>query len=257
MSMTRANIAQSLGRTEGSITQRGRRLNISFDNPIKKARYEKNHTFFEVPTLENSYLAGLLAADGWIRPCSGDKTINQVGISLKAEDAHLLDHMRQATGYTGVIRKYCVDTYPQAELRISGVAQWLIDLKKHWGLIPSKTFTLLPPDEHTLTPDQVKAFLVGFIEGDGYIAISGGTLKVSIVTASPEFADWLEKIFMRLGQAKPTRSLHVNGTAHYLDFYGANARRLCASLMEVGVHKLMRKWDIAQAEIAKHDLKGH
>lgn len=171
-SMTRAEIARVLGRTEGSIAQRGRRLGVEFKNALKNASYEKNHDFFRLPGVENSYLAGLLAADGWVRPQNGEKMINQVGISLKRDDVALLDYIREVTGYTGVIRDYSVQGHLQSELRISGVLGWIRDLKKHWNVVPNKSYILRPP-KASLTDDQLKAYLVGFIEGDGYIAISG------------------------------------------------------------------------------------
>ncbi|GAA0794615.1 hypothetical protein [Marinobacterium sediminicola] len=250
-SMTRAEIARALGRSEGSVNQRGQRLNVAFQNPLKQAKYEKDHDFFRVPSLENSYLAGLLAADGWIRPESAGKTINQVGISLKAQDRHLLEYLRTASGYTGVIREYRADEYPQTELRISGVPQWIEDLERFWNLTPNKTFSLQPPNEALLTPEQILAFHVGLIEGDGFIGITGGTLKIEMVTASESFADWLEQSWGSITQAQPSRYLHRDGRAHYVSLYGANARRLCRALLATGMPRLMRKWNTAISEIEK------
>ncbi|SFM92233.1 LAGLIDADG family homing endonuclease [Halopseudomonas yangmingensis] len=251
--MTRAEIGKLLGRSEGSISLRGRRLGLTFCNPVKNSRYDKDHDFFRVPTLENSYLAGLLAADGWVKPNSQDKVINQVAISLKSGDASLLENIRVSTGYTGAVRNYMQGRYPQSELRICGVKNWVVDLKKNWNIDPVKTYILQPPNEKLLSPEMVRAFLVGFIEGDGYIAVSGGTLKVSVPTASKAFADWIEKAFADISEGRPSRSLHSKSAVTYIDIYGANARRLCHRLMDVGVHKLMRKWDVAVAEIDRHN----
>ncbi len=235
------------------MTNRGRRLGVVFKNNKKNSKYEKDHDFFFQPNLENSYWAGLLAADGWIRPESAGKTINQVGISLKSADSHLLESFREAAGYTGVIREYNADGFPQAELRISGVPQWISDLQYHWNLTPRKTLTLQPPNESLLTQGQLMAFHVGLIEGDGHICIKGGTLKIEMVTASEDFADWLEQSWAKIARAQPSRYLHKNGTAHYVGLFGANARRLCSKLMATKTHRLMRKWDIARSEIAKYN----
>lgn len=255
LSMTRAAIAKQLGRSEGSINQRGIRLGVGFQHESKNAIYDKAHDFFETPTLENSYVAGLIAADGWLRPMSSGKVINQVGIALKRSDKHLLEYIRTVTGYTGDIRDFYafVDgkAYPNSELRISGVPQWLADLKTYWNLTPNKTYTLQPPNEEYLTHEQVLAFHVGLIEGDGYIRFNKGTLTVSMVTASEKFADWISDSWERIVGAKPSRELHQNGKAHYIIFHGKNARSLCSQLMAINVHRLMRKWDIAKAEIAR------
>lgn len=249
--MTRAEIGAHLGRSEGSITQRGQRLGINFVNPIKHSCYDKNHLFFQTPNLENCYMAGLLAADGWIRPESGGKNINQVGISLRYTDRYILEWIRLVTGYTGPIRDYtATGGYPQAELRISGVPEWIRDLQHHWNLVPNKSRVLAPPSAK-LTTDQIAAFLVGFIEGDGHIGDANGTLKVSVVTASKELADWLEAQFARISGGMPSRELHIHGVAHYVLVYGYNARRLCEQLLRVGVHKLTRKWAFAESEIRR------
>lgn len=255
LSMTRAAIAKHLGRTEGSVTQRGGRLGVAFQHESKRAIYDKIYDFFETPTLENSYVAGLIAADGWLRPKSSGKIISQVGISLKISDIEILEYIQAITGYTGVIRPYNAfingKAYPNAELRISGVPTWLIDLNIYWNLTPKKTYNLQPPNEEYLTHEQVLAYHVGLIEGDGYIRFNNGALSVSMVTASEKFADWISDSWERIVGAKPSRELHQNGKAHYIIFHGKNARSLCSQLMAINVHRLMRKWDIAKAEIAR------
>ncbi|WP_417667392.1 LAGLIDADG family homing endonuclease [Pseudidiomarina sp.] len=244
-SMVRADIAKTLGRTEGSVSQRGRRLGVIFQNKKKNTKYQKKYDFFETPNLQNSYVAGLLAADGWVKPASSGKIINQVGIALKYSDAHLLEYIRDITGYTGNIRDFTVGAHLQSELRISGVPQWLHDLEANWNLVPCKSYILTGPTELQLNKEQLLAYLVGLIEGDGHICDKNKTLKIEVVTASPRLADWLENTFERLVEAKPSRSLHSHGKAHYIGFYGANARKLSELLMSIGVHRLMRKWSVA------------
>ncbi|WP_418139577.1 GcrA family cell cycle regulator [Oceanimonas smirnovii] len=253
--LTRYEIAQTLGRTEGSVSQRGIRLGVTFENISKMSRYDKNHDYFSVPTIENSYLAGLLAADGWIKPKNGIKVINMVGISLSRRDLHLIEYIRDITGYTGVIRHYDVDGHHQSELRICAVPQWIDDLKKHWNVTPNKTFTLKPPNENNLTSDQLLAYHVGLIDGDGYIDINNGTLRISLCTASSSMADWLELSWGRIAGAAPSRGPHKNNTVHYISFYGNNARSLCKKLMSLNIHKLERKWSVAESEIAKFRTK--
>ncbi|MFD1009382.1 LAGLIDADG family homing endonuclease [Oceanisphaera ostreae] len=250
--MTMAEIGLVLGRSEGSVYQRGLRLGVAFKNPAKCAKYEKNHTYFNQPTVENSYVAGLLAADGWIKPMNVDKPINQVGIALAEKDLHLLEYIREVTGYTGVIRSFKVKGHSQNELRISGVPQWIEDLNTHWSLTPNKSYTIQPPNEDHLTREQILAYHVGLIEGDGHVRHNNGTLTVSMVTASKDFADWLQYSWEHIAGARPTRCIHQNQTAHYVIFHGRNARRLCSKLMSVGVHRLARKWNIAQSEIDKY-----
>ncbi|MGH1429839.1 MAG: hypothetical protein K6L74_06815 [Neptuniibacter sp.] len=167
--MTRAEIGTMIGRSEGSVSLRGKRLGVVFTASGKTARYTKNMMFFNKPSVVNAYIAGWLASDGWIRPESNGKPINQVGISLARKDRHILEYIRSTTEYSGVIRDYEADGYPQSEMRISGVPQWLEDLEKYWNLVPNKTKILQPPNLGLLSEEQVLAYMVGLIEGDGYI----------------------------------------------------------------------------------------
>ncbi|MCW8884750.1 MAG: hypothetical protein OQK12_05775 [Motiliproteus sp.] len=198
--MTRATIAEVLNRSEGSIAQRGRRLGVTFYDPSKNAIYSKNMGFFQTPTLLNSYIAGWIATDGWVRPESVGKPINQVGISLARKDIHILRYLKNVTDYSGVIREYEVDGHPQAELRISGVPQWIEDLERHWNITPNKTYTLEPPETGSISQAQLLAYHVGLVEGDGYIGISNNTLKISFVSASEPFVSWVSECWVNRHQ---------------------------------------------------------
>ena len=250
-SLTRAVIGKAIGRSEGSVSLRGKRLGIEFCDPSKHAIYSKNMHFFSYPNIFNAYIAGWIASDGWIRPISSDKTINQVGISLAIKDIHILEYFKAVTEYSGAIREYDAGGYPQAELRISGVPQWLIDLENHWRLTPKKTYTLQPPNLDTLSHEQLLAYMVGLIEGDGHVKKAKGTLVVSFVTASKPFSEWVAQVWGQLSGGEPTEYTHKTSEAYYINLYGKNARNLCRELLKVNVHRLNRKWGIAEQEIER------
>ncbi|MFY0676703.1 MAG: LAGLIDADG family homing endonuclease [Neptuniibacter sp.] len=218
--MTRAEIGKAIGRSEGSVSRRGERLGVVFADPSKNAIYTKNMMFFNIPSGVNAYIAGWLASDGWIRPKSNRKPINQVGISVARKDRHILEYIRSATEYSGVIRDYAIDGYPQSEMRISGVPQWLDDLEKNWSLVPNKTKILRPPNLELLSEVQVLAYMVGLIEGDGNIRISNNTLCVSFVTASKGFADWVVQFWSGFVKGTPSEYKHGFSDAYYVNVYG-------------------------------------
>lgn len=247
-------ISKLLGRSLGSVQQRGKRLGIKFNHPRKHAQYQKNHSFFDEPRLMNCYIAGLLASDGWIRPKSSDKAINQVGISLARKDIHVIEHIKEKTGYTGPIRKYEVDGHPQAELRINGVPQWISSLEKNWGIKKNKSLTLDGPPI-SLQHDYLLAYLSGLIEGDGSVRFNNGTLELSYTSGSKQFADWMRNTWVDLTGAQPwfsEESKNRKNPAYYIKFYGGNARNLCGQLMKSNITMMNRKWDNARLEITKH-----
>ncbi len=252
--MTRAEIGKAIGRSEGSVSRRGERLEIDFQDPSKKTQYTKNMNFFSSPNIFNSYIAGWIASDGWIRPKSSNKSINQVGISVAEKDMAILEYIKTVTEYSGVIREYEADNkYPQAELRISGVPQWLDDLDAYWNLTPNKTHTIQPPNLELLSNDQLLAYHVGLIEGDGHICMTNKTLMVGFVSASKPFADWVSLSWKAIVGADPSEYKHKSRKAYYVNVYGRNARNLCRELFKLQVHRLDRKWDIALHEVERWD----
>ena len=156
-----------------------------------------------------------------------------------------------------MIRDYETDGYPQSEIRISGVPQWLEALEKYWSLVACKTKILQPPNQQLLCEEQLLAYMVGLIEGDGYIRISNNTLCVSFVTASKDLADWVVQFWNEIVEGRPSEYKHGYSDAYYINVYGKNARDLCRALMSMNVHRLSRKWDVAIAEIERWEKRGH
>lgn len=247
--MTRAEIGIAIGRSEGSVSRRGERLEIDFKSSSKNTRYTKNMNFFSSPNIFNSYIAGWIASDGWIRPESVGKPINQVGIAVSEKDRFILEHIKTSTEYTGTIREFEVDIFPQTELRMSGVPQWLKDLKQHWNIVPNKTYILQPPKKTALSHAQLLAYHVGLMEGDGHVGMNNGTLLVSFVSASKPFVNWVGQFWEQLIQNTPSYHVHTSGKAYYVNLHGKNARNLCRNLFKVEVHRMNRKWDIVKTEL--------
>lgn len=256
-SMTRVEIGTHLGRSEGSISHRGKRLRVQFADESKRAIYSKNKEFFDSPDLTNSYLAGLIATDGWVRPESSEKPINQVGISLSKKDRAILEFIKDATQYEGDIRDYSTkDEHQQSELRINGVPTWLAALSRTWNIGPNKTHTLTPPNTDLLDDEQIAAYLVGAIEGDGSVSMKNGTLMISLVSASLPYIEWIQQIWRGYCGAEGNIYKHKTLNAYYLSLFGQNARLVSHKLMQVGVHRLERKWDVAKSEILKFQDVG-
>jgi len=251
-------IANALGRSIGSVRQRANRLGIRFYTKEKNTQYQKNHMFFDQPSMENCYIAGLIASDGWIRPVSSDKPINQVGISVAKKDIAILKKLKKKVGYTGPIREYEVDGMPQAELRINGVPQWIEDLDEHWGIKPQKSLTISKPPNQLDRLNQL-AYLVGLIEGDGSIRINNKTLEITYATGSKDFAYWIRDTWQELVEAVPGFAVYTKNRknpAYYITLHGSNARKLCHLLMGTQVTRMNRKCDVSRLAISKFSLKN-
>lgn len=129
--------------------------------------YNKQHTFFAIPNTINSYWAGFIAADGSI-----GKNGNSLTISISAKDKEHLKKFSSLVSKDYSIREYQVlrenGPYDYVEFNLSS-PNWKKDLDRHWGIHPAKTFTIKFPTG--LSVENTKAFICGYIDGDGSIYV--------------------------------------------------------------------------------------
>lgn len=129
--------------------------------------YHKNHTFFTTPNKINSYWAGFIAADGNI-----SKKGNTLTLSLSAKDKQHLQKFNSLVSTDYHIREF------QAEKECGlcdyvtfslSSQDWKCDLRQNWGINPNKTHTITFPVG--LSIENTKAFICGYIDGDGCIYV--------------------------------------------------------------------------------------
>lgn len=141
--------------------------------------YTRDETFFDIPNILNSYYAGWIASDGSIIPISQNKV--RVEISLQDRDVDMLIGFKNATKYTGPVQDLeaseprCIMPdqkesvcRPQKRLQIL-CKPWADNLLRHWNIIPNKSLTYIGPNSSTFENDA--AFILGYIEGDGFISV--------------------------------------------------------------------------------------
>lgn len=129
--------------------------------------HNKDHDFFTTPNLTNSYWAGFIAADGNV-----GKNSNSLTISLAAKDKEHLRKLSNLLAPEYVMREWARDVegdkYEYVSLSLSS-KRWKESLRENWLITPAKTHTLSFPTG--LSAENTKAFLCGYIDGDGCIYI--------------------------------------------------------------------------------------
>jgi len=149
------------GRTELGVKQRAL-YGLSISKGHERT-YSINMEFFKEPTIENSYWAGFIAADG----CLTERKY-LVSFGIQANDGYLLDQLAYSCGYNGPIAYSTLSGgYKKASLYLWGVEPWFKDLKKHFNITPRKSLTLEAPN--LTEEDHIKAYIRGYIDGDGHI----------------------------------------------------------------------------------------
>lgn len=146
----------------------------------RKCKIIANHDYFKNLTPKKVRMLGLLATDGDIRQIKG----GNYRIRFSSKDIELIDFVIEELGGTyyeeqGNFRTYVMSKEIGEDLKLFGITQYKsysLDIK----------FNLIPQELHIY-------FLIGTIEGDGYISkiYPGQKPHINICTASEIFANQL------------------------------------------------------------------
>ena len=207
----------------------------------RRKRIYVNQEYFSCLSLENSYYAGWIAADGCLRK-EGHKLL----IKISAKDRELLENFVGAVSYEGKIRDHLVcGKYPTTEVTICGVLLWHQDLEKHYSIVPKKSLILTPPKE--LPRENELAFIKGYIDGDGCIdepidIIGKKRLRISIV-GTKKILEWIRGTLTdEYNLTSKTRVLPHENIYRYA-INGKNAIIAAKNLSCLKTPGLHRKWD--------------
>jgi hypothetical protein len=219
-------IAAVLGRSYDAIHKKARSLKLIGDRGINR-KYTVNHNYFSEVTLENSYWAGFIAADGCI-------TKNYVKIMIAQKDLKILEQFKKDIQYTGPIyiskkRKRC-----SLEFRSSSIIK---DLKTKWNIVEKKSLILEPP-KVKLSKVNFLAYVKGYIDGDGSIYVEKNTkyLRISII-GTLELLTWIkEKINIKCSNIQKYKNIYK------FRYSGKKAESLYEKLDSLKTFKLLRKW---------------
>lgn len=228
-------ISKIINRSLISIRTKATKLNIKNIIRNKQNTYRCDDTFFSKPNLINSYWAGFIAADGCVNDLSNRKNILQIAVHPK--DVSLITRFKKDIKYTGNVKFYRNKTTNLVQIRITS-DKICEDLKKNFNITPRKSLTLRPPKG--LTKQQARAYLVGYIDGDGCISIDKkNKVRLDILGTNKNLM-WFCKI------------LNIN-TKYIYKRKSENVYRLVLTcnlatkvikyLKQTKIPKLGRKWD--------------
>ena len=244
-------LCRELGRSYGSVSQKCRKLGLSFDEDEHcTRRMNVDDLFFSTPTPRSAYWGGLLVADG----CLG----KEITIELKACDEGVLVEFLRELGHPGAL-SYRVETkategrglYAGLRFRSGPITR---DLQKWYRLTRRKSKTLEPPD--LADPAQILAYLGGLIDGDGAIKLDrDGGLRVRLVSASLTLATWVqEQVSALLGVETTLLAATPRGLKIYeLAWHGAKAAQVLQAVAAVTVSPMRRKWQVYEGYQASCD----
>ncbi len=209
---------------------------------FRATKHSHDKEFWANPNMQNSYWAGFVAADGNLH--TKKKCLS---VQLHSKELHHLERLKRDVNFTGDLKFY--DGYPI--LSVCGCSKWYEDLARVWSITPAKTFTLEPP--HLTDDELIKAYIVGFIDGDGWISYKPGNrrIRVGIVNASDRILEWLTLHIDRLfphtekvgkNPPRPLSIYYYKGNYKMIHLDGLRGIRIMNALKDLPVPKLARKW---------------
>jgi hypothetical protein len=146
-------------RTLNAVHLRAKYLNIKIlQTPII------NHNFFDEPNLENCYIAGWLASDGYIQG-------TRVSLGLNEYDKNILEKLKIMLNSNHILAYYKANNKQTNHITYNWrwtfrSKQIVKNLNEHWNIINKKSLTLQRPKDY-ISGDLALSYLKGYFEGDG------------------------------------------------------------------------------------------
>lgn len=140
-------------------------------NSEAHAKYSLNTKYFDnIDTMNKAYLLGFICADGYVTKR------HEIGITVHPKDEEITGFFLKELGSNRP--KY----YPPSVEAVTAVVQNVILCNKiqEYGILPCKSLTIdigEVIEKAKLSDKQIKAFLLGYFDGDGSIVISLGKNK--------------------------------------------------------------------------------
>jgi hypothetical protein len=238
--LTLKQIASHYGCTPHVIKTRLNGAGYKLRLPAHIPKYSHNQSFFSVPNVTNSYWAGVIAADGCILRRRGHT--DTLSLDTHYNDISQLERFKTDIQFTGKISKY----KQMRSIRINNANNLSFALEKNFSIIPRKTKRLCPPN---ITDERlIKAFIVGYIDGDGCIRIrktpSGYNQIVLCIVGTHKLLDWIKKWFDKwVPIVKSGIKFENKGSVFSYTVVGNRANKLLTELKKVDMIRLNRKWD--------------
>ncbi len=224
-------------RTKSAIDQRAQKYGLLRPRGPGRA-YTFNENYFSLPNTNNCYWGGWLASDGAVFDSFYGK-YPTVKLQIQTRDLCVLERLSTDIAFNGPFYYSKANRY--VSISFFNSPQMVNDLDKSFNIIPRKSLVLLPPN--ITDENQIKAFIVGLIDGDGSIMLEKqyNSLRLSIV-GTYELLSWVSDFMRPITGSKC--KLGKEGNIYKYVLGGRDmALKGLKYLKSTPVWKLPRKWD--------------
>jgi hypothetical protein len=236
-------ICKKFGCSTNTIKNRMEKWNLDRRPPAHISKYFCNEDFFTTPNLKNCYWAGFIAADGCI--LDRERSQKTLDISVHEKDRIILCRFKNDINFNGKIFDKTGKRKTMSSLRINSFDKTYVWLNKNFNITPRKTKTLAPPNlKHE---NLIKAFIIGYIDGDGCIRIRRNGKRNQIllnVVGTFKLLNWIRLHFNKwVPIVKSKIKFERKGVVCSYTIVGTRALKILTELKKLDILSLDRKWD--------------
>jgi hypothetical protein len=161
--------------------------------PLLSLKYKYDHDVFATPTIESSYWAGVLSADGCVKRSGRSKKC--YAVELSSCDYELTDGLQKFVKSDKPIRSF-LQPNGRRQFSFTINSPYITEDMKLWNIEPRKSARNKIPDCVKQEPDLFNSWLVGLIDGDGSVfRINNGDSFVISCIASGDVIDYVNATF--------------------------------------------------------------
>lgn len=265
--LTWDEMSLKLDRPTGSIRHRAESLGLKDEGRNLKIQrkvqgwYSFNEDYFSKPNLNNSYWAGLLAADGNINKITRANGSHRwtLQLVLHSKDREHILKFSRAIEYTGPVRDYVtkereykgklIKSSPMSQIRINITEKVVMDLKNNFNIIPAKSLILEPPNLGD--KKLILSYCIGLLDGDGTLSRTNSRDSIFWYLSFNGTRGVLEFVKTHFDFSFPHSSPFckpacVNDTPYNMCNYkikGERALRIADNMLRINTPRLSRKWE--------------
>ena len=222
-----------------------------FGDGTHKTKYAYNKDYFKELTPDSAYILGLLLTDGNMTKNTGDKTRNEIRLTLHSDDKYMLETISGLIkNDTTVFKKTDSNCY-NLVINQKDIYQDLLN----WGLYPNKSSTITPHKDLLNSRD----FWRGCVDGDGSLGVYNNSFTLSMC-GTKGMVDSFANYCNNLLDEEVMHPKLVKGDYSF-DFYqmaiaGKKAKVIFNHLYEPTDNLyLKRKYEIGYNHLSKTEIK--
>lgn len=171
------DVCMMLNRSYISVRHKCSRLGLEKDSDYTNSKYKVNDLFFNEFNEQSCYVAGFIAADGYV-----NKEENTIQIQLKKDDIKILNYILLVTNSNSNI----YTNEKTTRIRICGNI-FVRHLIENFCVTNKKSLTLEYPNK--IPQNMQRHFIRGYFDGDGWFCLRNNCYPVAGIVSSKFFIE--------------------------------------------------------------------